>query len=65
MTPRLVTSVITGLLMPLIQSPKQWTTRHGGMLGLKYCLAVHSELVPQLMGSVYERVVKGDFFPCF
>ena len=33
-----------------------------GGAGAEVLIAVHLELVPALMSSVYERVVKGDFF---
>ncbi|XP_078611730.1 TATA-binding protein-associated factor 172-like isoform X3 [Branchiostoma floridae x Branchiostoma japonicum] len=49
---------VLGILMQLLEQP-QWEVRHGGLLGLKYLLAVRKELVEATLPSIVPAIVQG------
>ncbi|XP_026686153.1 TATA-binding protein-associated factor 172 isoform X2 [Diaphorina citri] len=53
----LVTRVVD-LLLTLAQQ-KHWETRHGGLLGLKYILAVKQDMVPSLLPRSLPLILSG------
>ncbi|CAN8003098.1 unnamed protein product [Ixodes hexagonus] len=50
-------SGVLGVLLELLHCP-QWEARHGGLLGLKYLLAVRKD-APSLIPSVFEPIFGG------
>nr|XP_054762418.1 TATA-binding protein-associated factor 172-like [Lytechinus pictus] len=57
MTPEAVHGVCTILLQLLAQN--QWEVRHGGLLGLKYLLAVRKEMTEVLLPAVLPSIIQG------
>ncbi|CAH1273032.1 BTAF1 [Branchiostoma lanceolatum] len=49
---------VLGILMQLLEQP-QWEVRHGGLLGLKYLLAVRKELVEATLPAIVPAIVQG------
>ncbi|XP_072029618.1 TATA-binding protein-associated factor 172-like [Amphiura filiformis] len=49
---------VLGVLLQLL-SQKQWEVRHGGLLGLKYLLAVRKEMTDDLLPSVLPSIIQG------
>lgn len=52
-----VNCVLT-ILLQLLHCP-QWEARHGGMLGLKYLLAIRQDMTQQLIPNVFQPVFDG------
>lgn len=46
-------------LLETMLSWKEWEARHGGLLGLKYLLAVRDDLRSQLLTHAYPHIYKG------
>eukprot|EP00899_Mesostigma_viride_P012526 jgi/Mesvir1/21274/Mv21673-RA.3 len=46
-------------LLRTLQSQGQWEVRHGGLLGLKYLVAVRGDLAPQLLPHILPAVLQG------
>ncbi|XP_026282175.1 TATA-binding protein-associated factor 172 [Frankliniella occidentalis] len=42
-----------------LQKHQEWEARHGGLLGLKYLLAVREDLVRELLPLAYPHIVQG------
>ncbi|XP_033630416.1 TATA-binding protein-associated factor 172-like [Asterias rubens] len=57
----MTTSGVNGVLGVLLQllSQNQWEVRHGGLLGMKYLLAVRKEMTDELLPVVLPSVVQG------
>lgn len=49
---------VVRVLLQLLQRP-EWEARHGGLLGIKYLLAVRKDLTPVLIPAVFEPVFQG------
>jgi hypothetical protein len=53
--------IFTVLLVGCFLDEKDWEVRHGGLLGLKYLLAVRGEgLQPALLAHIYPRLHSGS-----
>ncbi|XP_038069588.1 TATA-binding protein-associated factor 172-like isoform X2 [Patiria miniata] len=49
---------VLGVLLQLL-SQDQWEVRHGGLLGMKYLLAVRKEMTDELLPAVLPSIVRG------
>ncbi|XP_022080347.1 TATA-binding protein-associated factor 172-like isoform X2 [Acanthaster planci] len=49
---------VLGVLLQLL-SQEQWEVRHGGLLGMKYLLAVRKEMTDELLPAVLPSIVHG------
>nr|CAD7399296.1 unnamed protein product [Timema cristinae] len=52
---------VDGVLSVLVQllNQREWEARHGGLLGLKYLLAVREDLVRQLLPAAFPHILEG------
>nr|CAD7574777.1 unnamed protein product [Timema californicum] len=52
---------VDGVLRVLVQllNQREWEARHGGLLGLKYLLAVREDLVRQLLPAAFPHILEG------
>nr|CAD7405891.1 unnamed protein product [Timema poppensis] len=52
---------VDGVLRVLVQllNQREWEARHGGLLGLKYLLAVREDLVRQLLPVAFPHILEG------
>ncbi|CAG2061720.1 unnamed protein product, partial [Timema podura] len=52
---------VDGVLRVLVQllNQQEWEARHGGLLGLKYLLAVREDLVRQLLPAAFPHILEG------
>ncbi|OTF80561.1 hypothetical protein BLA29_007545, partial [Euroglyphus maynei] len=49
---------VLDILLQLLQC-NEWEARHGGMLGLKYLLAIRQDMIEQLLPKVFEPIFIG------
>ncbi|KAH7643780.1 tata-binding protein-associated factor 172-like protein [Dermatophagoides farinae] len=49
---------VLAILLQLLQC-NEWEARHGGMLGLKYLLAIRQDMIEQLLPKVFEPIFAG------
>ncbi|XP_077865248.1 TATA-binding protein-associated factor 172-like [Saccoglossus kowalevskii] len=49
---------VLGILLQLL-SQHQWEVRHGGLLGIKYLLAVRKEMTSELLPCVLSSIIQG------
>ncbi|KPM11156.1 TATA-binding protein-associated factor 172-like protein [Sarcoptes scabiei] len=49
---------VLNILLQLLEC-SEWETRHGGMLGLKYLLAIRQDLIEELLPKVFEPIFSG------
>ncbi|KAH9414981.1 hypothetical protein DERP_014274 [Dermatophagoides pteronyssinus] len=49
---------VLDILLQLLQC-NEWEARHGGMLGLKYLLAIRQDMIEQLLPKVFEPIFTG------
>ena len=57
MKPAAVTSILNILLT--LQAQREWQVRHGGLLGIKYLLAVRKDMTNQLLPLVLSPLIGG------
>ena len=57
MKPAAVTSILNILLT--LQAQSEWQVRHGGLLGIKYLLAVRKDMTDQLLPLVLAPLISG------
>lgn len=49
---------VLNILLQLLEC-SEWEARHGGMLGLKYLLAVRKDMIDSLLGKVFDPIFRG------
>ncbi|XP_018335221.1 TATA-binding protein-associated factor 172 [Agrilus planipennis] len=47
-----------GILLQLLEQ-SEWEARHGGLLGLKYLVAVREDIVPLLFSESFDKILSG------
>ena len=57
MKPAAVTCILNILLT--LQAQSEWQVRHGGLLGIKYLLAVRKDMTDQLLPLVLAPLISG------
>ena len=57
MKPAAVKSILNILLT--LQAQSEWQVRHGGLLGIKYLLAVRKDMTDQLLPVVLSPLIRG------